>query len=126
MTEFNTIMKKVNEKIEKIRNSEKINIIFKDGRQVCGRMMCVFDCEPMNYVYMLFTDDTKTADGLYNTYIAKFNKMTGVRIELVERVEAEELEMINDVIKQNLSIGIFKKKSICNLQFGGIAEVYFD
>lgn len=135
MTKLEVAMQRLDEAIEKIKSAERVNIIFQDGRKVQGRMMCTFDCNPMHYVYMLFTDDTKTVDRLYNTYVAKFHVLLGfgpdgdeekMKIELVDGRNAEELKMINDVIKKSLSTGVFKRKSICNLRFDGISEVYFD
>ena len=134
MSKFEIAMQRLDAAVEKIKNSEKVDIIFKDGRRTQGRMMCVFDCAPKHYVYMIFTDDSKTAAGLYRAYVAKFHILLGygpdgdeekMRIEFVDGPNSEEMKMINDVIKKSLSTGILARKPICEIQFGKVDEVGF-
>jgi uncharacterized protein YrzB (UPF0473 family) len=134
MSKYEMAFQRLDAAIEKIRNSEYIQIVYANGTQVTGRMMSTFDCEPMHQVYMIFTDDTKTQEGLYNAYAAKFHTLLGygpegdeeeMKLELVDGQNHEEVDMIDGVIKKVLSKGAFIRKPICKLRFGGIQKVYF-
>ena len=135
MSKLEMAMQRLDAAVEKIRNTEHIQIVYENRSQVTGRMMATFDCGPKHYVYFIYTDDTKTSDGLYNAYAAKFHILLGygpngddadMRIELVDGNDYEEVDMINDVIKKSLSTGWIAKKPICKLRFGGIVKVYFE
>ena len=115
---------------ERLSKVKVAHIVYNDGRTVDGRICATFDSEDTNYMYFIFTDNSKTSDGLYVVYAARYDVINSVLFktgfELTEKMEAAEVEMIRDVIDTTLVSGVVFKKPACFLKIGGIKSVTFE
>ena len=114
----------------RLANAKTAHIVYKDGRCIDGKVYATFDSEDTNYQYFIFTDGTKTRDGLFVVYAAKYDVINSVLkktgFEFTESMEDAEVEMIKDIINTSLTKGIIKKTPVCSLKIGGIESVSFD
>lgn len=115
---------------ERISNFHLAHIVYDNGRTVDGRVCITFDSEDTNYQYIVFTDETKTRDGLYVVYAVRYDVINSVLYktgyEFAEDMEYAEIEMIKDVINTHLVRGTIIRKPACSLKIGGVKSVSFE
>lgn len=123
-TDFNykDFLKRHKEWLDSIENAY---ITFAGGKNVTGRVVCHYDCPNTGLDYILFTDDTKNYLGQYRVFAVSINPITGAKL-YGDAMTDQEVDLINDIIKKNLSTGLFNRKAIVRLYFDSIEDVHFD
>lgn len=110
-----------------LANAEKVEVILLDGSRQIGEMCMSFDCEETQFQYFIFTLGERDKENRMVVYAARYDVVNSplrrVGFELTNVMSAEEVEMIQDVLKKKTSKGIFRKKQMTVLHTGGIVSM---
>ena len=124
------LAKSIYDEKNRLANVSVAHIVYTDGRCIDGKVYATFESENTDYQYFIFTDGTKTKDGLFVVYAARYDVINSVLkrtgFELAESMEDAEIGMIQDVINNDLARGIIRKTPACYLKIGGIESVTFE
>lgn len=110
-----------------LANAEKVEVILSDGSRQIGEMCMSFDCEETQFQYFIFTLGECDKENRMIVYAARYDVVNSplrrVGFELTNAMSAEEVEMIQNVLKKKTSKGIFRKKQMTVLHTEGIVSM---